>query len=410
MSSAGILPAIISPINLKDFWKFWPDKPVVAHGDLNRLPDIFRSETLHSLENILTSYEGDIILNKGSATKFTFQTKVKKSEALPLIDMGFVLQFTETAQLLPNSIGFRQALASDLGISWKQLKMAVFASAKVDKEGLGWHFDGYDVLVVQVRGTKNFQFAPGPVKYHCGYQLSTNVLLHESHYPALAALDAPVKNPKKYKTISMRPGTVLFLPRGYWHKTSASSDSISVNIIIDAPITTDVIVENMRKILSQVPVWRKPLYRMAAQSKQLRGLLDKLPKIVKAMNADDAIADYEGDKSSPGQIRNNTRILKIPGISFTIKNRDDDKIDVTLNKRKLRPKSASEWKSSSFRIHERAAPILRWLEKRRRTTFEFREIKSAFGDFDSKDLASLLLLLDEQRAVKLLFFARYPRI
>lgn len=58
----------------------------------------------------------------------------------------------------------------------------------------------------------------------------------------------------------MKPGSVLFLPRGYWHGTKASGESFSLSIRLDPPLYADVVLAQLRQILLAEEEWRRPVY------------------------------------------------------------------------------------------------------------------------------------------------------
>lgn len=71
---------------------------------------------------------------------------------------------------------------------------------------------------------------------------------------------SPIRSRAAFTTVEMKPGSVLFLPRGTWHRTESEGDSMSVSIAVDTPPAVDYIVAQLRMLLLQDPRWRAPLY------------------------------------------------------------------------------------------------------------------------------------------------------
>lgn len=57
--------------------------------------------------------------------------------------------------------------------------------------------------------------------------------------------------------ITMKPGSVLFLPRGVWHKTHAETEALSLNFTFTAPSWADIMTTALRSRLLQSPHWRE---------------------------------------------------------------------------------------------------------------------------------------------------------
>jgi 50S ribosomal protein L16 3-hydroxylase len=55
----------------------------------------------------------------------------------------------------------------------------------------------------------------------------------------------------------LRPGSVLFLPRGYWHQTRARAGSLSLNFTFDQPCWADVVLPEIRRALLREERWRE---------------------------------------------------------------------------------------------------------------------------------------------------------
>ena len=63
--------------------------------------------------------------------------------------------------------------------------------------------------------------------------------------------------PKDHLEFDMRPGCVLFVPRGYWHSTSTDENSLSLNFTFSQPTWADVFTKSLQELLLSSPEWRE---------------------------------------------------------------------------------------------------------------------------------------------------------
>jgi 50S ribosomal protein L16 3-hydroxylase len=72
------------------------------------------------------------------------------------------------------------------------------------------------------------------------------------------AASMPDSFPDNAAEITLKPGSVLFVPRGVWHKTHAvQGDSLSLNFTFTAPTWIDILTAALRGRLAQSSEWRE---------------------------------------------------------------------------------------------------------------------------------------------------------
>ena len=100
----------------------------------------------------------------------------------------------------------------------------------------------------------------------------------------------PTEFPKEHATeVILNPGSLLFLPRGMWHKTEAMSDALSLNFTYTAPTWIDILTAALRDKLARHEEWRETA--LPNEAKKFDGLIDALIKDApnwRAMNLLDA--------------------------------------------------------------------------------------------------------------------------
>jgi 50S ribosomal protein L16 3-hydroxylase len=75
-------------------------------------------------------------------------------------------------------------------------------------------------------------------------------LENQCHAPLIDMLDEDAME------VVMKPGCVLFVPRGYWHETTTEEDSLSLNFTFSQPTWADVFTKSLQEVLLRSPEWR----------------------------------------------------------------------------------------------------------------------------------------------------------
>ncbi len=190
----------------------------------------------------------------------------------------------------------------------------------------------------------------------------------------------------KFETAEMKPGTVLFLPRGTWHYTEAGEPSLSLSITISPPTLLDCAMEQIRWLLLQDSAWREPLYGATANGAlhenlraHTRRLLDRLPQLVSSLSPEDLIQAPIPVAKRLDQISEKTRFQRIPDAAA----RSGDQ-QVTAR--------ACRWSASGWAIPNRAPEsprawrsppevlaVFRWIEGQHKP-FTGADVQTAFPE------------------------------
>ncbi|MBT3585195.1 MAG: hypothetical protein HN509_09820 [Halobacteriovoraceae bacterium] len=116
------------------------------------------------------------------------------------------------------------------------------------------HFDQNINFVLQLSGKKSWWVAPNT---HVENPLTRHLIGSEMD-PELQSYcpEMPETFPAGGEEFLLQPGSMLFVPRGAWHKTLAHSDSLSLNFTYSAPSWLDLLSAALRGRLAQSPKWR----------------------------------------------------------------------------------------------------------------------------------------------------------
>jgi ribosomal protein L16 Arg81 hydroxylase len=165
------------------------------------------------------------------------QIEVAPGQERALYDAGFTIYYHNVRS--PAIDRWLSALTDELGLVHGVTRLAAFASLR----GLGLkpHYDQNDNFICQARGAKRFRLWPNThVRYPTrGYQLGAPpAVVHQVEAPD----GLPGGLPPDPQVVELRPGSVMFMPRGMWHDTETVEDeSLHFNIQSGLPTWRDVI-------------------------------------------------------------------------------------------------------------------------------------------------------------------------
>ncbi len=288
-----ILAALLSPHSVGDFLReYWPDRVFALHGDLRRLPAALRVPELQSVEALAARYRGRMTF--GNAATGSRTVGIENANPALLLRMGLSLYLVDIAAMLPALGELLRPLERELGAPSGSARIGAFAASPGN--GVTCHYDAEEVFSIQLQGEKRFHVAKAQdIEQPWGAQFNPGVACLDDQYPQVpAGFPDPARS--RFETVDMKPGTVLFMPRGTWHYTESGEGSLSVSIIVRTPAAFECALEALRRRLLQDARWRRPLHgawssgsRYEQARDQWRTLMEDWTRVTAGLGLEDAL-------------------------------------------------------------------------------------------------------------------------
>jgi hypothetical protein len=400
------LAPLVSPTPVSRFFDdYWPERVFEAHGLLSRLPAVFTSKELSSFRALAAGYRG--WLGFGQGAKSSRMLSVQEVNPLHLYEIGLSVYLPDISDNVPGAAAFLRALERDLGIEEGCSRITVWASPRGD--GAPTHFDSEDVFSIQLAGTKRFEVAPmKEYAYPLGGQFAPGAAPYEDMYPQIEK-GFPEVVESDFVTVDMKPGSVLFIPRGTWHRTQAEQDSFAISIGIRPPALVESFLEQLRCMLLQHPEWRRPLYGVhgdAARRRQAleraRRALDTIPDIVQSISTDylAPLADLERLKNLDAA----SSFQREPGTRMELPRSGSELLRVFATTR-----DAGEQSTLQMSAPPQYLPTFRWLAEVK-APFTAGEMARRFPEVPFEQHQKILDVLTRARYLRLLWFPRLQKL
>jgi len=400
-SDFPLLTALLAPVSVADFIHgHWPENPLEVHGALDRLPPMLRDSAFASATELARRYSGRLRFTHGGSDQMI---EVGDASTATLLDMGLTVHFVDLDACVPKARGFGRQLEAELGLHEGSVSVSAFAAA-VDN-GLPRHYDAAELISVQLVGRKRFHYAPvREVKWPCGNQYAPKAAPFDELYPQ-ADGGFPEPDDAAFATADMRPGSLLFVPRGYWHYTSASENSLSVSIAISAPPALRSLLDQLRCLLLQDPRWRRPLYEAGGRDdarERAEQLLASLPAIAARVTADDLLDAPARLDWRIAHLEPRTRLQRTPHGGIVIGAQGPDGKVALRFVTGHRP--AIERELAGIDITPATVPLLRWIEARTQGPFTVTDLMAAHPQASLTVLKDLLRVCVQAQFLRILWY------
>jgi hypothetical protein len=380
------------------FSEYWPGTPCQEHGDPDRLHALFRSPLLADFEALAQNYRGPTFY---FAREASAMRPIDRPPA-QLYREGRTIYFGNVEPFIHGASEFLRGLERELGVKPGCARIGVFASPQDD--GATIHYDTNDVFSIQIKGDKQFNIAPvKELSYPAGTQYSQGTAPLRYHYPQMQH-GFPDPSSAEYECVDMKPGTVLYMPRGMWHHTFASAESIAVSIIVNPPLAVDMILEHLKVTLLQKQEWREPVYGIwnetppASSKQKVASLIEELRTVTQNLDVESVVRSADDQNLRLDSIDENTRFQTIPTASFQFqKTGEDTQVTVIVTDLAMGARN-----TGSITVNDATRKILEWISCRR-APFSTQQLASEFN-VSTSDVCALLRILCASEVLMPLWF------
>ncbi len=405
-----VLKALLGADVLDEFLSdYWPGRLFVSHGDRERLPSALLDPELNQFDSLSRRYKG--VVSFFGDEKSGHMVPVEGIEAAAPYRCGLSVYLTDVGPYFPDMDAMVRMLEFELGINEGCARAGVFASPT--SGGISCHYDSVDVFSIQLRGAKKFDLAPVTEMPHpWGFQYVTGSRPIDDLYPQ-AGEGFPSWEKAEFQTVVMQPGSVLYMPRGTWHRTEAEGDSIAVSIGMQPPSAAECVLEQLRLLLLQDPAWRQPLYgawgvgdMRDAALKRAGALMAELPRLAPTLDPEYLASPKTTEKRRIAQMTTRSRVQRAPNTALILGSPPPDRgdADSLLAQIEVNDRSARQI-MSEIEVPARCEQILRWIDAQR-GPFQVAEAAARFPELTEEQHLQLIQTLTGAGLLKVLWFPK----
>lgn len=244
--------------------EYWPDRMLHVEASPERAPALFGMPELRDPLSLFHTHPQDVqlVFKADPSRPGSFgNVFLPPSKAAALYQSGMTASFPDMHRSIPSLGAVTQYLEQLTGV----MPGTVDAIGALSRPGTGFHlhFDAIDVLVVQLHGTKLWRVSPEPaVRFPTGNHVAGTPLIGElrAYAPPESSQWSSDYVPPGTKSVLLKPGSMLFVPRGCWHHTEAGEDeSFSISFGFRSPPLADLVLRELRRRLLAHADWRRPV-------------------------------------------------------------------------------------------------------------------------------------------------------
>lgn len=253
------LKSLLHPMDRDEFLRLYEqNQPFVIHHEENELQVLRNLSQLRSLKDLINQWPGKVSAHLPDARDEVSSVEVQPKDALKLFQNGMGLLFNNANLYCEVLQEWSQGLIKELGLSSLTFARSLIY-ATPDGKGTAPHFDQNINLVLQIHGTKVWTLAPN-------HSVINPTVRHTIGHPVDVELQSyleeelPKKMPDGSMTFELKPGSLLFVPRGVWHSTEAEGNALALNFTFSPPTWADLLLNALKVRLNSVPQWRETAF------------------------------------------------------------------------------------------------------------------------------------------------------
>jgi 50S ribosomal protein L16 3-hydroxylase len=276
------LKKLLHPFSDADFIEHhWPNKPLVLHHGIEALAELTQLPALQSPASIFGACSGTSVTAMMPDKKDESNSvQVTPDVAAKLFAAGMNVSVGSAEKFFPMLKDWADNLIKDLGLPRTTWGRSIVYASPPDT-GAPAHFDMNANFSLQIKGKKTWTIAPNanvtyPTERHVMHLEPSATLLAQSDDGAF-----PKEMPSDARPIELSPGSLLFIPRGWWHATSSTEETIALNFTFSQQSWAVLFALTLVERLHQHEQWRKtPFFGRARTSADLASQRDEVQALL----------------------------------------------------------------------------------------------------------------------------------
>lgn len=234
---------ILRPVKVEEFLSSYFERhPLIIRGTQEKFKYLFKPDDfkfgLERVSEIRAVFPG------------LWQAQIHPADIKEMVKAGASICVTGIENAHPKLLQVANSIKTELSYGG-----TISFRAYLSPPGAGFdlHFDARVATTLQIMGSKRWWFSKAPATEFPDKNSPRQIEVLKSKY-ALPELD-------QLRSVLLRPGDLLCLPAGTWHRARAQSLSLSLNLAFDhnGAGVFDVIVAALQEKFQNDPAWRAPL-------------------------------------------------------------------------------------------------------------------------------------------------------
>jgi 50S ribosomal protein L16 3-hydroxylase len=301
MNEIGLSALIFPRTSVEFFSQAWPEEPFVIHGLSQTVKQLTELPFLQSLDTLLKTWPKTVQAHLPDVADESSAVDVTTEDARKLFTNKMSLLFNNVQNISPELVTWLEALKRDLGLPTSTYARCI-VYATPDGKGTAAHFDQNINFVLQLHGTKRWWLAANEnienptQRFTIGQELDPELATY-------AMTEMPTAMPESKSEYLLKPGSMLFVPRGYWHSTEAQGEALALNFTFSQPTWVDLFTLALRSRLLLSHEWRELADGVTSRESARRNLahqkfdalLEDLIHDLPNWRAQDILGATEGD-------------------------------------------------------------------------------------------------------------------
>ena len=273
MSRPG-LETLLGRFPVKRFLaEHWPSTMLVQHGPVERFAGLADAPEFESIGALTSLPAGNWLVQSGKFPNGFGNVPVSGEAAASFFHAGFTIYGVEPELRSASIRRWLSAIERDLGLPSPFIR----ASAFLSKPGPGarMHFDSQESFVVQLKGKKRWWLAPNrdvdfPTENYIAGDPVPPSLEAQVHQPLATEL------PGDAVEVVLKPGSIMFVPRGTWHATETIEESWHLDLMMPLPTWGDHVSGLLAQHFLSKAHWRAPMIDEGRLHEHLQRLITEL--------------------------------------------------------------------------------------------------------------------------------------